>query len=382
LVIGHRLAVISHTPHHRAGDRLVGWGPTVTELSHLATRFDEVVHIAPVHDGPAPESALPYTAANLRVLPVRPAGGDGLGAKAALGLAVPGWLTAMHRGTRDADVLHVRCPANLSGLALAVLRARRDHRPLWVKYAGNWAPDGPEPRSYRIQRQWLRRGFGRVAVTVNGRAEDDGPHVHTFANPSLTDDDLRAGAAAATAKPAIEPLRLAFVGRLVADKGPRIAVQVAARLQDAGRAVALELVGDGPELEACRTAAHEAGVELVAHGWLGADAVREVLARSHVLLLPSRTEGWPKVLSEAMAYGAIPAAPPISVIPEVFADTGAGVVAADRDPDAFVRALGPVLDDPEELDRRRAAGLAAAARFTFDTYLEAVDDLFASMEPT
>ena len=363
-----RLAVVSHTPHHHGPDGLVGWGPTVTELSHLASRFDEVVHVAPVHDGPAPDSAVAYTADNLRVLPVRAAGGDGLGAKAGLAVAVPGWLAAMHRGTSDADALHVRCPANLSGLALAVLRGRRDRRPLWVKYAGNWRPDGAEPRSYRTQRSWLRKGWGTMAVTVNGRRPDDGPHVRSFANPSLTAEDLVAGAAAAAAKPPADPLRLAFVGRLVPDKGVAEAVAVAEQLQARGHRVTLDVVGDGPE----RDVLDRAGVEVTAHGWLDGAGVRRVLATSHVLLVPSRTEGWPKVVSEALAYGVVPVAPDISAIAEVLA--GCGVVATDRRPEAFVEALEPVLADLEPL---RRAGLERAERFTFDAYLAAVDDLFA-----
>ena len=363
-----RLAVVSHTPHHHGPDGLVGWGPTVTELSHLAGRFDEVVHVAPVHDGPAPASALPYTAGNVRVLPVRAAGGDGLGDKAGLALAVPGWTAAMHRGTKDADVLHLRCPANLSGLAVAVLRGRRDRRPLWVKYAGNWRPDGPEPRSYRTQRTWLRKGWGTMAVTVNGRRPDDGPHVRSFANPSLTADDLAAGAHAASTKPPADPLRLAFVGRLVPDKGVAEAVEVAERLQASGRRVTLDVVGDGPE----RAVVDRAGVDVTAHGWLDGDGVRRVLADAHVLLVPSRTEGWPKVMSEALAYGAVPVAPDISSIAEVLG--GGGVIAVDRSPAAFVEALEPVLDDLEPL---RRAGLARAEQFTFDAYLAAVDQLFA-----
>jgi glycosyltransferase involved in cell wall biosynthesis len=368
LVTARRLAVVSHTPHHHGPDGLVGWGPTVTELSHLAGRFDEVVHVAPVHDDPAPASALPYTAENVRIVPVRAAGGDDLGSKAGIAAALPGWLAAMHRGTKGADALHVRCPANLSGLALAVLRGRRDRRPLWVKYAGNWCPDGPEPRSYRTQRTWLRKGWGTMAVTVSGRRPDDGAHVRSFANPSLTADDLLAGARAASAKPAGDPLRLAFVGRLVPDKGVAEAVAVAEMLQRDGRRVTLDVVGDGPE----RDVVDRAGVEVVAHGWSDAAGVRQVLADSHVLLVPSRTEGWPKVMSEALAYGAVPVTPDISSIASVLGD--AGVVAADRSPAAFVAALTPVLDDLEPL---RRAGLERAARFTFDAYLVAVDDLFA-----
>jgi len=146
------------------------------------------------------------------------------------------------------------------------------------------------------------------------------------------------------------------------------AVAVAEQLQARGHRVTLDVVGDGPE----RDVLDRAGVEVTAHGWLDGAGVRRVLATSHVLLVPSRTEGWPKVVSEALAYGVVPVAPDISAIAEVLA--GCGVVATDRRPEAFVEALEPLLADLEPL---RRAGLERAERFTFDAYLAAVDDLFA-----
>jgi len=365
---GRRLAVISHTPHHRSSEGLVGWGPTVTELDHLATRFASVVHVAPVHEGPSPGSSLPYTAPNLEVLPVRPAGGDGLAAKASIGRAVPGWLAAMHRGTSGADVLHVRCPANLSGLALAVLRARRDRRPLWVKYAGNWRPDGSEPWSYRTQRRWLRKGWGRLAVTVNGEG-DDPPHVRAFPNPSLTDEELARGASVVKA-PLTDGVRLAFVGRVEPEKGAVVAARVAAGIPGAR----LTVVGDGPDAAAVRAAFPEADLR----GWLPRNEVHDVLADAHVLLLPSRaSEGWPKVLSEAMAFGAVPVATAVSSIPQVFARTGAGVVVAGTDPADHTEAVLALVGDEARLAVLRDAGREAARRYTFGAYLAEVEALFA-----
>ena len=371
------LTVISHTPHHRTSGGLVGWGPTVTELSHLAALFDEVIHVAPVDDGPAPASALPYTAPNITVMPVRPAGGAGLGAKLGLVARLPGYLLALRRGLAGADVVHVRCPANLSGLALAWLRLTRDRRPCWVKYAGNWRPDGPDPWSYRRQRRWLQRGFGRLAVTVNGEWADTPAHVRAFDNPSLTEAELAAGRTAAGAKGAIDPLALAFVGRVEAAKGALDAVLIADGLIGQGIPTGLTIVGDGPALDECTALARARDIPLDAPGWLDRRGVQDVLGASHVVVLPSRTEGWPKVLSEAMAFGAIPVAPPISAIPQTFAETGAGVVTEGPEVDAFVRAIAPLASAPGRLDALRSAGLAAAGRFSFGTYREAVTDLFS-----
>ena len=37
-----KLTIISHTEHYKLSDgTLVGWGPTITEINHLAEIFDE-----------------------------------------------------------------------------------------------------------------------------------------------------------------------------------------------------------------------------------------------------------------------------------------------------------------------------------------------------
>lgn len=374
-----RLVVVSHTPHHHGPDGgLVGWGPTVAELDVLAGCFADVVHLAPVHPGPAPASDRPYAAPNLRVEPLRAAGGPGPGAKLGLLTALPGWLSAFRRGATGADVVHVRCPANLSGLALAWLRLRRDRRPVWVKYAGNWRPDGADPWSYRLQRRWLRRGFGQVAVTVNGRG-DDPDHVRPFPNPSLTDEELARGAGAADTKETLEQgVRLAFVGRVEDEKGAPVAVRTAIAVRDAGYPVRLDVVGDGPARAECEALAEAAGLDVRFRGWLPREAVHDVLADAHLALLPSRaSEGWPKVLSEAMAFGAVPVASRVSSVPQVLADTGAGVAVAGTDPRAHAAAVLALLEEPDALAAHRAAGLAAAPAYGYGAYLEAVAGLFA-----
>ena len=71
-----KLAIISHTEHYRnAQGRIVGWGPTVSELNHLATHFDEIYHVAMLHDSAPPPSSLPYLHDNITFVPLPPSGG-------------------------------------------------------------------------------------------------------------------------------------------------------------------------------------------------------------------------------------------------------------------------------------------------------------------
>ena len=373
-----RLLIVSHTPHHRSGDRLVGWGPTVRELDYLSQLFDEIVHVAPLYDGPAPGSALAYTSPRVRLRPVRPAGGETLAAKLDVARLYPTYAATIREEMRRADAVHIRCPANISLLALALLRAARGPGPRWVKYAGNWRPDGPEAWSYTLQRRWLAANAHRGVVTVNGRWPGQPPHVFTFNNPSLTDEELEAGRRAAQGKRLALPLELLFVGALNDAKGVGRVLAIAAALQARGVAFRLRLMGDGPDRPRYEAWAAERGLPAIFHGWVPRQEVGRYDAAAHFILHPSlSSEGWPKVLSEAMACGAVPITSTISSMPQVLAGAGAGVAVPAEDIDGAVRAILDYVGQPDKWLAASRAGVAAAPQFGYRYYQEAVRDLFA-----
>jgi glycosyltransferase involved in cell wall biosynthesis len=95
------------------------------------------------------------------------------------------------------------------------------------------------------------------------------------------------------------PLRVAFVGPLSLRKGVDVAAEVAERLQGAG---VVEAVG-GPTCPWSRRLAAGARFET------GSSAA-ETLARSHALVLPSRSDGFSYVVLEALASGTVPIVTP------------------------------------------------------------------------
>ena len=69
-----RLLIISNMAHYLAGNRVVGWGPAVREINQLAQVFDEVRHLAMLHPGTPPPTALPYISPKISFLPLAPSG--------------------------------------------------------------------------------------------------------------------------------------------------------------------------------------------------------------------------------------------------------------------------------------------------------------------
>src|SRR5262249_50710301 len=92
-----RLLIISGMPHHQRDGQVVGWGPTAQEIDQLAQLFDNIRHIAPLHPGPAPASALPYRSKRIEFLPVPPAGGTRWRDKGNILLCYPRYLRTILR---------------------------------------------------------------------------------------------------------------------------------------------------------------------------------------------------------------------------------------------------------------------------------------------
>ena len=134
-----------------------------------------------------------------------------------------------------------------------------------------------------------------------------------------------------------------FVGRLVEGKRPEDAVQAASQLPDD---VKLYMVGDGPmrsKLEA--TASERVGFL----GQVPYDEMPAVYRAGDVLVLPSRAEGLPRTMLEAMASGSPVVVSDLEQVAPVV--DGSGVTVPVGDVDGFVSGLEAMLD--EECDNPR-----------------------------
>ena len=372
-----RLVFISDTPHYRKDGETVGWAATVREIDVLATQFDEVVHLAPLHRKRVGILSAPYSDPRVRLRFLREAGGTTLLDKVGIVVAWFGWMRAIRDELREDDLVHVRGPSNVALLALLyVLVARR--RVHWYKYAGNWRPDHIDAVSYATQR-WLLRHLYRHPITVNGAWPDQPANVHTFINPTFSEEQLADARERSRSKELTAPVRFLFVGRLYPTKGPDRALAVVTALRDAGHDVCLDLVGDGPMAEALSDTAARTGMadRLQRHGWLPRQEIAPLYAAAHFLLLASEWEGFPKVVSEAMAYGAVPLASAVSSIPQMLDSLGVGRTVAPLDIDGFVAAATTYLTDPDRWRIEHERCYVAAQRFSFGRYLADVRSLFA-----
>ncbi|MDQ3819685.1 MAG: glycosyltransferase [Acidobacteriota bacterium] len=220
---------------------------------------------------------------------------------------------------------------------------------------------------------WSKR-WHRGVVTINGEWPEQPAHVHSFFNPCLTEQELSEAKTAGLNKQLSGPLRLLYVGHLLAEKGVTRVLDILACLRREGCDAYLDIIGDGPERVLLEALATDLNVSdaVKLHGWLARPLLAPLYAQAHFMLLPTESEGWPKVLSEAMAYGAVPLSSDVSSIPQYLKEFGTGKVYRPEDIESFADAIIRYSNHPEEWKRESHNGIEAAVLFSYDNYLDAV----------
>ena len=133
--------------------------------------------------------------------------------------------------------------------------------------------------------------------------------------------------------------RLACVGRLYPrEKGQDILLRVLARERWRDRPVHVSLYGSGQHEQGLRAMASFLGLENVTFAGFTGDAA-SIWADHHALVLPSRAEGLPLVIVEAMMCGRVTIATDVAGAAEVVSDGVNGFLAAAPTEDSLDEAM-------------------------------------------
>jgi glycosyltransferase involved in cell wall biosynthesis len=163
------------------------------------------------------------------------------------------------------------------------------------------------------------------------------------------------------------PITVAFVGRLLEDKGIRTLVDAHRVLRRSGSNVELLIAGTPDRANPASVSAQEAeqlnrepGITMLGQ----VNDISALWARAHVAVLPSRREGLPKSLLEAAACGRPMVATDVPGCREIVLQDETGLLVPVDDAPSLAAAIGKLTNSPE----LRARYGAAARRLVIERF--------------
>lgn len=375
-----RLLVVSHVRHYRHRGCLYAYTPYAREIEIWAELFPQVTIASPCVDGPPEADCSPIARPNVSIVPQLETGGTTRGAKLRQVLTVPRHVWRLTGLMREAEAIHVRCPGNLGllGVLLAPLFSRR----LVAKYAGEWGGHPHEAWTWRLQRWLLGSRWWRGPVTVYGRWPKQPSHVVSFFTSVMTEAQLQRGQTRAETRTWDRPLRVLYVGRLSSSKNVDVLLRAVAAVRAEGHDLRWRVVGDGPERPVLEALRDELGLADSGEftGALDFEQVLDHYESCDILALVSETEGWPKCVAEAMAFGMVCIGSDRGMMPEMLGENR-GLTVPAGDVAALTDALRRVADAPTRFLCMSRTAAAWAEQFSLEGLREAIRELLADRWP-
>jgi len=214
------------------------------------------------------------------------------------------------------------------------------------------------PDIARALEQLLRGSGNRIRTVLNGVAVDRAPSDESVHPP----------------KPTRTTRRLVMLAQLRPQKGHETLLEALAALPDD---VTLVLAGDGPERARIEARVADLGLGPRVHLAGFVDDIRGLLTGADVVVLPSRFEGLPLAVLEAMAVGRPIVATDVAGTNELVTDGETGLLVPPDDPSGLATAILRLLDDPDLARRLGENGRERVTeRFGLDRMVRGVEGVY------
>ena len=328
-------------------------------------------------------------------------------------------LVKIFKAMKQADHIHLRCPGNIALLACLV-QILFPNKQKTAKYAGNWDPKSKQPWSYRLQKWILSNTFltRNMQVLVYGEWPNQTKNIKPFFTATYSVDEIQNSefriqnklslqlesgtnennfdsaqsdrednhslslrAQSRTTENGLDSARLdkieidlpptsfLFVGTLSKGKQPLYAIQLVEKLYQHGKKVRLHLYGDGILRPTLETYIKQNSLQDIVflRGNHSKETVLKGYQTSHFLILPSKSEGWPKVVAEAMFWGCVPIASPVSCVPFMMGNGSRGIILKEQLHND-VSQIRNVLNNQEDYKKMALDGQTWSRQFTTDKF--------------
>ena len=373
-----KLAVVSHKlcwNSSEAPDLYRTDGGFPLQMKAISELFDETRVVVPCESLPVVEGVSPVTGHNLRVSPLSVPKGTDLRRK----VNIPLWLLrngrTIWREIREADAVHAAVPGDVGTIGMLFALVLR--KPLFVRHCGNWLVPRTAAEHFW---KWMMQRFasGRnVMLATGGRKTPPSaknPHVKWIFSTSLRSTQLALGRPRRL--PVNEELKLLAACRQEEGKGTDIVIGSMPLILKRFPGATLEVLGSGSLMSHLEALAEQLNVrdKVFFRGKVEQRDVIEWMKRADVFCFPTQaSEGFPKVVLEALASGLPVVTTKVSVLPQLIGDE-CGVLLDKPTPENLAAAIERLCSDAETYQRMSAAAVTTSQQYSLENWRDSIGE--------
>ncbi|WBL23200.1 glycosyltransferase family 4 protein [Zunongwangia sp. HRR-M8] len=339
-----KFVVITHVVHKKVGSNFQAYAPYVLEMNRWFNYVDAVKIVAPANIDYASKIAAAYQHKQLDFVEVPQFSLLSVRSVFTTLLKLPIISYTIWKSMKWADHIHLRCPGNM-GLLGSMIQVFFPSKAKTVKYAGNWDPNSKQPWSYKLQKWIISNTFlsKNMKVLVYGDWPEQTKNIKSFFTASFSENEC----VHIDDKIIENQVRFIFVGSLVEGKRPLEAIKIVQSLKLKGINAVLELYGEGSLKESLQSYIIENNLSDIIKlcGVIPLELLKRKYQEAHFSILPSKSEGWPKAVAEAMFFNCVPIATPVSCVPWMLNYGKRGIVM-DQNFDKNIAKIDGVIKDP------------------------------------
>jgi glycosyltransferase involved in cell wall biosynthesis len=375
-----KFVIVTHAAHIFKEGKVYAYGPYVREMNLWAKFVDEIIIVAPMSKEEPSSIHLAYAHSNLKVsvIPAISLMSFSEIIRAICFTPIINWKIFV--AFLKADHIHLRCPGNI-GLLGAIIQIFFPKKMKTAKYAGNWDPKAIQPLSYRLQKKVLCNTFltKNMQVLVYGDWPGQTKNVKSFFTATYSINEISTTEESVSKLQDAEKIdkaltntnqfKFLYVGALTAGKQPLLSVQIIRKLIEMQYDVHLELYGEGEERSRLSQYIHENDLldHVTLHGNVSKEALKDAYKWSDFLLFISKSEGWPKVVAEAMFWGCLPLSSRVSCVPNML-DYGNRGALVDAKIDQIVAVLESYMLDEKKYKEQVKGAITWSRQFTLEKF--------------
>lgn len=361
-----KFAIITHVLHKKQNNHYFGYAPYVREMNVWGQFVTQLLIVGAVEEREPTAIDCDYHHKEIVFIPIDAIDVLSWKSRIITFFKLPRIAWRIFRAMCQADHIHLRCPGNI-GLIGCLIQILFPFKSKTAKYAGNWDPKAKQPWSYRMQKWLLSNSFltRNMQVLVYGEWEGSSKNIHPFFTATYWETEK----APLKSLNFANSIRFVFVGTLSKGKRPMYAIALVEALSKRGYAVQLELYGEGKERVVLEDYIEENHLKsfIELKGNQSKEIIKSAYQNSHFVLLPSKSEGWPKTIAEGMFWGCVPLATSISCVPFMLDYGNRGVLLTAQSAEDLQQ-IEAVLNDEVGYFEKRKKASDWSRHFTLDVF--------------